>query len=112
MTYHIVEDDDGVSDTLLGLFEALGLNAVAHQDAESLLSGSVPDEKDTVIVDLSLPGISGVQLIRWLTRLREPPRIIAISGRSKPLVEAATRSLPIACVVSKPIRGEEFAQLL
>lgn len=112
MAYHIVENDEGVSDTLLTLFEHRGIDAVAHGNAESLLSGKVPGRDDTVLVDLSLPGISGVQLIRWLTRLSEPPRVVAISGRSRQLVEAATRSLALAGVMSKPIQAHEVSSLL
>jgi len=112
MTVHIVEDDEGTSDILVGMMENLGRSAVAHYDAESLLASAIPAEDDTVIVDLGLPGISGVQLIRWLTHLREPPKVVAISGQSRALIEAATRSLPLAGIVSKPLRSDELARLI
>ena len=59
LAVHILEDDPGVSDSLLMLFKNLGLEATAYPDAEGFFETAKPRKDDTIIVDLLLPGISG-----------------------------------------------------
>jgi DNA-binding response OmpR family regulator len=100
---HILEDDPGVSDSLQTLLRNLGHDAFVYPDAESFFRAEPPRGTDTIIVDLLLPGISGARVIRWLRGLREPPRVIAISGQPQTAINLQIRELGQLQVLRKPL---------
>lgn len=112
MAVHILEDDTGVLDALRLLLELTGELAVLHRSAESFFEAPPPAAGDLVIVDVALPGIGGVEVIRWLRRLENAPRIVAISGQSEPYLARAFRNEPAPVILRKPLDGAALAALL
>ena len=112
VTIHIVEDDPGVSDSLVLLLRSLGHQAVAHPDAETFFRQEPPGAADTIIIDLMLPGISGAKVIRWLQRLASPPKIIAISGQPQSAIEAQLRGMSMPRLLRKPLTEENITHEL
>ena len=115
MAVHVVEDDPGVSDSLAILLEHLGFEVVCHADAEDFFRGSPPTGRDIVFVDLILPGISGAELIRWLNNLKDPPRIVAMSGQSQNTIDLQLRGitgLSEMNIIRKPLSHGAIAQQL
>lgn len=110
---HVLEDDPGVSDSLRFLLQALGYDVVLHPDAESFFESPPPRSRDVVIVDLGLPGITGAQTIRWIASLRDPPRVIAISGQSQKAIEEELRDIVAPQhLLRKPLSGERLVAVL
>lgn len=109
MTIHIVEDDPGVSDSLLVLLRNMDRDAVAYPDAESFFRTDPPGPTDMIIVDLLLPGISGMGVIRWLQRLAEPPKIVAITGQSQAAINAQLGGERLPNLIRKPNLSREIA---
>jgi DNA-binding response OmpR family regulator len=109
---HIVEDDPGVSDSLQLTLKAMGLEAVAHPDAETFFEVATPSAADTIIVDLALPGLSGATIIRWLQLMQAPPRVIAITGQSQTRIDRELRGLHVGEVFRKPLSTELIAAVI
>lgn len=109
---HILEDDPGVSDSLLLFLQGMGHDAVAYPDAESFFEADPPRPDDTIIVDLNLPGISGAQVIQWLRTLREPPRVIAITGQPQSAIEKLARVLNGVEILRKPLSSRIIAEMV
>lgn len=80
----VVEDDRDVADTLADHAEELGYAAVIMPNAEEALAYLAQDQPDAILLDLSLPGMSGLQFLQRLTQqgLRLP--VVAISAASEP----------------------------
>jgi FixJ family two-component response regulator len=112
VTIHILEDDPGVSDSLRLLVEGMGHSAIAYPSAEQFFALARPHPSDTVVVDLMLPGIGGAHVIRWLLDLREPPRVVAISGQPQPAIESQVRGLGDLEVLRKPLTSQTIAALV
>ena len=112
MAVHIVEDDPGVSDSLLMFIRGMGFVAFAYPDAESFFEAEPPQPDDTIIVDLLLPGISGAGVIRWLQELKDPPRVIAISAQSQSAIERQVRGIAGLEILRKPLSSEVIAQII
>jgi FixJ family two-component response regulator len=109
---HVVEDDHGVRDSLLMLLRQHGHDARGWLDGESFMRAARPGPRDTVIVDLLLPGISGAGLIRWLRDRAPAPRIIAMTGQPQRLIDAETHDLGLSTIVRKPLNEEALLPLL
>ncbi|MFL9823817.1 response regulator [Rhodoplanes sp. SY1] len=115
MAVHVVEDDPGVSDSLAILLEHLGFEVVCHSDAEDFFRAGPPAGQDIVFVDLILPGISGAELIRWLNGLKDPPRIVAMSGQSQNTIDLQLRGLEGVgemSIIRKPLSHGAITQQL
>ncbi|MCG6121195.1 MAG: response regulator [Microvirga sp.] len=113
MRIHIVEDDYAVRDALIELVSGFGHPVLAYGDGEAFMLGCSPRPGDVVFVDLGLPGIGGVDVIRWLRKFDTPPRIVAISGRSRADIEAMLRGMPgELLLLRKPIAPEAVAAVI
>ncbi len=103
MAVFVLEDDPGVSDSLALLLDHLGFEVVCHSDAEEFFRSPPPGGRDVVFVDLMLPGIGGRDVIRWLQQLRDPPRIVAMSGQSQSVIDAELRGIGRTQIIRKPL---------
>jgi FixJ family two-component response regulator len=112
LAVHILEDDPGVSDSLLMFLRGVGHEAVAYADAESFFKADPPKPTDTIIVDLLLPGISGARVIRWLQGLEQPPRVIAITGQPQSAIEKQIRGLKAVQILRKPLSTDVLAAIV
>jgi len=88
----IVDDDESVRESLPDLLNELGYNAVAFSSPERFLASEALEKSKCLILDIALPGMSGLDLQRELKRLgKEIPTIFITASRSE-----ATRSRVIA----------------
>ncbi|MCC2111666.1 MAG: response regulator [Hyphomicrobiales bacterium] len=111
MLIHVLEDDPGVADALVVLIRQMGHEAVAYPDAEHFFRAKPPSGTDVLIVDLGLPGISGAQVLHWARELRDPPRVVAISGQSQSAIKAAIGEADMPLVMRKPLSEHALASL-
>jgi FixJ family two-component response regulator len=86
----VVDDDDLVRDALRRLLKASGLGAVAFVSAEEFLNSGQLREVACLIVDVRMPGMSGLELQARLKaeRCRIPIIFITAHGDAKMRVQA------------------------
>jgi FixJ family two-component response regulator len=106
MAIHVLEDDASVNDSLALLFAHFNFEVVCHGDAESLFRGKPPGADDIVLVDLKLPGVSGAEAIRWLQSLKNPPRVVVISGQSQSVIRSELSGMDVSGVLRKPLNQD------
>jgi len=75
----IVDDDDAVRDTLYDLFSDLHLCHSASS-AEQALAFVREQPYDVVLTDISMPGLSGVELLGMLRQMQPDTPVIIVSG--------------------------------
>lgn len=85
----IVDDDDHVRDVLYQLFETDHLCHVAGT-AERALEYFETESYDVIITDISMPGLSGVELLSRLRQSQPNTPVIVITGIQD---EALTKGL-------------------
>lgn len=64
----IVEDVEGVRDTLLMRLERDGYNVVLAQDSEGIIDAISSQKIDLMLLDIKLPGISGFDILTMVRR--------------------------------------------
>ncbi|QDG78791.1 response regulator [Labrenzia sp. PHM005] len=109
MVVHIVEDDEAVADALAIVLGELNYHPAVYSDGETFLTEAEVSADDLVILDLGLPGMSGVEVARQLNSRTEPPRIIAISGKPQARLNRHMQNLPGMTVLRKPLSIETLA---
>lgn len=77
----MVEDDDDLRDSLHGYLSDVGFEVRAMASAETLAQALADMTPDIVILDLSLPGMDGLDAAQ-IVRAHEPAGLIMLTGRS------------------------------
>jgi len=78
----VVDDDESVRESLPDLLKELGFAAVAFGSAEAFLTSKDLAAFQCLILDISLPGMSGLDLQRELKRLKRDVPIVFITARA------------------------------
>lgn len=90
-TVVIVDDDDGIRDSLATLMSAAGFSIRCHESGEAMLACEPPDGPACILLDLRMPGASGIEIQRRLgTRGYDMP-VIFLTGYAE--VHAAVDAL-------------------
>lgn len=76
---YVVDDDASVREAVEDLLASAGLSCRTFASAEQYVSSEKPDVAGCLVLDVSLPDISGLELQRRLADSRHPP-IIFITG--------------------------------
>jgi FixJ family two-component response regulator len=78
MTLAVVDDDDDVRTALKRLLQAMGYRVVGFASAEDFEARGV--EVDCAIVDMRLPGVSGLELCDRLRQRPSPTPVVLVTG--------------------------------
>jgi two-component system, LuxR family, response regulator FixJ len=105
---HVIDDDDGVRDSICALLEAKNYAVKSHRSCEEFLTGYSFETSLCVIADLRLPGMSGLDLQKHLHDLAVDLPFVVITGHGD--VSSAVRALKAGAVdfIEKPIDGKLF----
>jgi FixJ family two-component response regulator len=78
----IIEDDPHVRQAIINLMRSLGLAAAAFASAEEFLASDRVDDAECLIVDVQLPGLSGLELQGQLRAAGKTTPVIFITALS------------------------------
>ncbi|MGE5505379.1 MAG: response regulator FixJ [Actinomycetota bacterium] len=82
LSVHIVDDDDAIREGLSLLLETAGFSAHAYPDAESFLNRGGADLPGCVLLDVRMPGMSGLDLLGVLKRKQPELPVVIITGHA------------------------------
>ena len=89
----VVDDDESVRESLPDLLRECGYAVGSFASAEDFLASTAVERTDCLILDYAMPGMTGLELQRELTRRGNPVPIVFITGNEddsiRPLVVAA-----------------------
>jgi FixJ family two-component response regulator len=92
-TVFVVDDDADVRASIQGLLKAAGIKSESFQTAEEFLRNEEPDGPSCLVLDVSLPGASGLELQRKLANAGMRIPIIFITGHGDiPMTVRAIKS--------------------
>ena len=87
-TILIVDDEPVVRALLRAALEPMGSRVIDAVDGEAALEVAWNERPELIILDVGLPGLSGIDVCRALKTHLPPPRVILITGnRYAPGVE-------------------------
>ncbi len=103
---HVVDDDPSVRDALVLLLGSAGIRARGHDSAEAFLADWQPHHPSCLVVDVMMPGMSGLDLQRTMKQRGIDVPAVVITGHGD--VAMAVQALKIgACdFIEKPCDEE------
>ncbi len=111
-TLLVVDDDETFARVLRDAFKARGYDVrVAHDVAEGLALAQV-ESPEYAVVDLKMPGPSGLKLVQRLKVLDENTRIVVLTGYAS--VATAVEAIKLGAVhyLAKPVDADEIIAAL
>lgn len=112
MKVYIIEDDHAVRQSLVFLLRQMDLMPESFESAEDFLASTKPGPNDTILVDIGLPGMSGIELVRKIQdRSTTTPRIVIFSGQPQSALDRQLSGLVHKDVLRKPLSADELADL-
>ena len=104
----VVEDDSSMREALTDLISSVGLLVEPLKSAREFLERKRPDVPACLVLDVRLPGLSGLDLQRELVRTEAPIPIIFISGHGD--IPMSVRAIKEGAVdfLAKPFRDQDL----
>ncbi len=104
----VIDDDQLVRDGVNDLLRSIGLRVESFGSAQEFLQGKRPDAPGCIVLDVRLPGASGLEFQRTLAESGIQLPVIFISGHGDiPMSVRAMKSGAIE-FLTKPLREQEL----
>lgn len=105
---YVVDDDPSIRDALDGLFRSVGLNARYFASAQEFMKSPRPDVPCCLVLDVRMPGQSGLEFQRELAASRDGIPIIFVTGHGDiPMSVQAMKAGAIE-FLTKPFRDQDL----
>lgn len=107
-TVFVVDDDRSVREGLIDLISSVGMKAEAFSSAQEFLRHKRPDTPACLVLDVRLPGSSGLELQRQLGWSEHPIPVIFITGHGD--IPMSVRAMKDGAVefLTKPFRDQDL----
>jgi FixJ family two-component response regulator len=107
-TVFIVDDDDAVRSSLRLLLKSVGLSAVAYPSARDFLAAWNPDQPSCLVLDVRMPGMSGLELQEELNRRGAIVPVIFITGHGDIPMAVEAMQHGAFDFLQKPFRDQDL----
>jgi FixJ family two-component response regulator len=103
---YIVDDEAAIRQALARLMRSAGLRAETFASVTEVLDKGRLDEIACIVVDIRLPGVSGLELPQRLARLGYTPPVIVITAYDTDANRQAAHRAGAAAFFRKPVDGD------
>lgn len=108
----IVDDDEAVRDSLKLLLETYGLGVGTYGSAREFLEAEALRQSRCLVLDVHMPGMSGVELLRFLREEESLVPAIVITGRPDAMLRRQALEAGAHAVFEKPVDEEALIGLI
>ena len=112
----VLDDEPDIGRYVAQVAELSGFDSTYFSEPGEFLSAVESSPEACVAIDLQMPSMDGIEVLRQLSVLQFRRPIIIMSGMDRKVLEAArhfakVNKLPVSDIVSKPARVEELRQI-
>jgi FixJ family two-component response regulator len=107
-TIFVIDDDQAVRESLHGLFRSVGLGVELFSSVQAFLAASTSDGPGCLVLDIRLPGLSGLDFQQRFVEydIRRP--VIFLSGHAD--IAMSVRAMKAGAIefLTKPVREQDL----
>ncbi|QSI31123.1 PAS domain S-box protein [Variovorax sp. RKNM96] len=109
----VVDDNRDAAETMCLLVESLGYATRTAADGPSALEAIKVEQPDLVLLDIGLPGFSGVEVAQRVRReVAHPPALVAVTGYGQASDRDASMAAGFYAHLTKPVDAQHLEGLL
>jgi len=102
-TIAVVDDDQAIREAMDDLVRSCGFECRLFSSAEEFLKFNPRSEIDCMIVDVKMPGLSGIELQDELNKLGDRPPMIFVTSYKDDRTKTAAMNGGAMAVLGKPV---------
>lgn len=107
----IIDDDEPVRDSLGLLLDSAGTEWRGFGSCEAFLAAG-ENHSECLILDIHMPGMSGLELLEALQRLGDDRPVIVVTAHPTPDVIKRARAAGALAILEKPFKASELLSLI
>ena len=104
----VIDDDPSVRGAIERLVRAVGLRVATFASGQEFLDGKMPEVPSCVVLDVRLPGLSGLELQRQMSEREIHVPIIFITGHGDIPMSVQAMKAGATEFLTKPFRDQEL----
>ncbi|HVU31235.1 MAG TPA: response regulator [Sphingomicrobium sp.] len=113
----LIDDEPTLAEFLASAAEESGFEPVVTEHDEAFREAFLAQTPEMVALDLGMPGMDGVELIRFLAEQNYSSPVLIVSGFDRRVLESAFRlgealGLTMVGPIEKPVRFEVLEEVL
>jgi FixJ family two-component response regulator len=108
----IIDDDEGVRRALRRLLLSLSYESLDFASGEAFLESQATTPPGCVLVDLHLPGLSGIQTLKRLRDGDGGPPVIVMTGFDEPGTREKCLGAGAVDYITKPIEAAHLSMAI
>jgi FixJ family two-component response regulator len=105
---YIIDDDPSLCEALDSLFRSVGLQARQFGSTANFLESALPDVASCIVLDIRLPGVSGLEFQAQLAKANTEIPIIFMTGHGD--IPMSVRAMKAGAIdfLAKPFRDQDM----
>jgi FixJ family two-component response regulator len=102
----IVDDDEPLREALGSVLKAAGFDTAAFPSAEDFLNSPHWQDTSCLLLDVRLPGMSGIELHRHLVEVKSPIPVIFVTAHGDASLREVVMNAGASAFLNKPVRSD------
>jgi len=108
----IVDDDDAVRRSTSALLERAGYRVRAFASGDAFLAAQLPGDSDCILLDMRMPGTSGLGVLKALGNWPSMPPVLVLTGHGAVGEAVEAMKLGAADFLEKPYPPQSLVQAI
>lgn len=104
----LVDDDETVRDALEELLNSVGIETMSFASGQELLNATLPDRPGCLVLDVRMPGLSGLDLQTLLAAKGIELPIVFLTGHGDIAMSVQAMKAGAVDFLTKPVRDQTF----
>ena len=107
-TVVVIDDDEAIRDALAGLFASIGIAVTEFGSIDAYLDAPPTKGATCLVLDIRLPGRSGIEYMEDLARVGKNRAIVCISGHADVAISVRAMKAGAVEFLVKPVREQDL----
>jgi FixJ family two-component response regulator len=108
----IVDDDESVRNSISSLLRSAGYRTQMFESAEAFLESDRMSDADGLVLDVKMPGLSGIELQRRLIDLKHTVPIVFVTAHADDEIREVALAQGAVAFFAKPFNDEALLGVL
>ena len=104
----LVDDDEAVRDSLKELLNSVGIDSISFSSTQEVLDAKLPDRPGCLVLDVRMPGLSGLDLQHLLATKGIETPVVFLTGHGDIAMSVQAMKAGAVDFLTKPVRDQTF----
>lgn len=108
----VVDDEASFADALAERLQMRGYPTLVAYDAKSAMAIMEKNPPERMVLDLRLPDLDGIDVLRWVKERRPQTRVVVVTGHGSEEDRTLCMDLGAHAFLNKPVKIEDLSRAL